>query len=215
MQGPKTRADVERELAKAEVEIDQNLRRVLSQTPVTDALREDIHRTSLSLKQRASDLRRNLARVTGEEHAVWIDIGVKPEAGVSGAMLVQSESRCFVLFNASRPPINGRLAFAVVEFAGTVKTTLGLPADEAFRGHPLSERGLGADDSFEVLNSSWVAQEDRRNQTRFPDSRLSCMHDILTFHDSTVECLADAMHVAVESRPFHEVWQELSVKLNS
>ena len=202
--------ELEQELAEAEERVDENLRRVLSETPVSAALREDIRRRAVLLKQRAATRRRELAQHTGDEHAVWIDIGVRPEAAVSGAVLLQSESKCFLLFNTNRGPVAGAVPIAVLEFRGIHKTQFGIPNDEALAGHPLHDRGLSPYDVFEIVNSSWLAAEERRNRVRFPDSRFDCTHYILSFHDSTFECLAEDLNVVVETRPLEDLLMELT-----
>ena len=83
-------------------------------------------------------------------------------------------------------------AFAVVAFQHVHMHLFGPPNDEAIRAHPLFARGLTANDAFEVLESSWIREMERRNRVheshdaaRFDGLR----HFIFSFHDSTFECV--------------------------
>lgn len=83
--------------------------------------------------------------------------------------------------------------YAVVTFPAHAHM-LGPPNDEAFRGHPLSERGLQPCGAFEVLNSSWVRALERMNRVHprhQPERYSHRRHFVLSFHDSTFECVAD------------------------
>lgn len=70
--------------------------------------------------------------------------------------------------------------------------SFGSPNDEALCGHPLYARGVGYYGVFEVLHSPWIAALERANRvhsqhdpSRFADLR----HIVITFHDSTFECV--------------------------
>ncbi len=68
------------------------------------------------------------------------------------------------------------------------------PNDEALPGHPLWGHGLDFYTISEVINSSWIAQLSQQNRMAFPDyTRPSKRHFIITFHDSTFECIADQL----------------------
>lgn len=74
----------------------------------------------------------------------------------------------------------------------------GPPNDEAFGGHPLSERGLEPYGCFEVTSSSWIDALERMNSVHpyhkkehFSDYR----HFAFTFHDSIFECVAESFSV--------------------
>ena len=198
----------------------ETLRRLIHQ-PHGSAARAELERAYLEAKRSAALLRRQLAQETGEEHAVWLDIGVEPDAAVSGALLVQSEYRCFLLFdsraNQELDEESGRLKIpqVIIEFTFTNKTLFGLPNDEALGGHPLFSRGLnGGYGAYEVVNSHWRDEEERRNQVKFPQSKFNCRHFIFVFHDSSFECLADDLKISVDRRPFDEIWNDLHGWLN-
>lgn len=86
--------------------------------------------------------------------------------------------------------------YAIVEFRRVSSSMFGHPNDEALAGHPLYDRGLEHYGSFEVLESSWVRALARMNEVRFPGSSWlfdDARHFILTFHDSTFECIASSV----------------------
>jgi len=84
------------------------------------------------------------------ESLVEIDLGVTPEAAVSGAMLLQSEERAYLMFNAmrntNRPFSHGEFTgfykeaagTAVVELVGCAITKFGYPNDEGWSMRPLT-----------------------------------------------------------------------------
>lgn len=70
----------------------------------------------------------------------------------------------------------------------------GYPNDEALPGHPLYPKGLSYYGLFEVLDSSWSKALAEQNLVSFPDpipSWTGGRHFIVTFHDSTLECIAE------------------------
>jgi hypothetical protein len=76
-------------------------------------------------------------------------------------------------------------------------TSSARPNDEAFSGYPLADRGLMPYGAYRIERSSWVRRLERMNRVhenhraeRF--DRLT--HFVLTFHDSTFECVAERFH---------------------
>lgn len=90
--------------------------------------------------------------------------------------------------------------FAIVRFVHPQTHMFGWPNDEAINGHPLHKNGLDAYSAYEVLNSPWVKQLEQRNSVH-PRHRagayLKLPHYILTFHDSTLECIARSFEVQI------------------
>jgi hypothetical protein len=84
-------------------------------------------------------------------------------------------------------------AMALVRFVGCRAHMLGAPNDEALRGHPLASRGLQPYGAHRVRNSSWLRSLERMNAVH-PHHRPELFHGyehfVLTFHDSTFECIA-------------------------
>ena len=69
----------------------------------------------------------------------------------------------------------------------------GPPNDEAISGHRLYGLGLQPYSAFEVLNSSWIASQEKANRVHsrhMPELFSGYRHFILTFHDSTLEFIA-------------------------
>lgn len=88
---------------------------------------------------------------------------------------------------------------ALLRFEWCYAHMFGPPNDEAYAGHPLADRGLEPYSVFEVKNSSWIRQSERRNAVHpyhkavhfFENKR----HFIFFFHDSTYECIAKSFTV--------------------
>ena len=130
-----------------------------------------------------------------------LNIGVTPEAAVSGALVLQSDWRTVLTFNAVRQTdsrVSVDAGHAVVEFRRCLISRFGLPNDEALPGHPLASLGLGYYGAYEVFDSSWRQQAEAQNRVVFPNTDYSNVrHFVFTFHDSSFECLADDLDVRV------------------
>jgi hypothetical protein len=105
--------------------------------------------------------------------------------------------RTFVAFYLGlRDPAPGPRAdrgIGVVEFKRVTSVKVGSPNDEVLRGHPLWGSGLEPYRAHEVKNSPWITElmEINRAHERFDESSWSGKrHFILTFHDETLECIA-------------------------
>ena len=86
--------------------------------------------------------------------------------------------------------------WAVLRFPRCRIVKFGYPNDEALPGHLLYPKGLSYYGLFEVLDSSWCKSLDEQNLVSFPSpssSMHSRRHFIVTFHDSTLECIAESM----------------------
>lgn len=88
---------------------------------------------------------------------------------------------------------------ALLRFELCYAHMFGPPNNEAYTRHPLADRGLKPYSAFEVKNSSWIHQAERRNAVhpchkaeRFFENKR---HFILIFHDSTYECIAKSFTV--------------------
>ncbi|TIW83588.1 MAG: hypothetical protein E5V51_19625 [Mesorhizobium sp.] len=76
----------------------------------------------------------------------------------------------------------------------------GPPNDEAIAGHRLYPSGLKPYSAFEVLNSSWIDGLEKANRVHSrhrPEWFASYRHFIFTFHDSTLEFVAENFSTAV------------------
>ncbi|TRD00819.1 hypothetical protein FJV76_19555 [Mesorhizobium sp. WSM4303] len=76
----------------------------------------------------------------------------------------------------------------------------GPPNDEVISGHRLYGLGLRPYSAFEVLNSSWIASFEKANRvhpSHRPELFSGYRHMILTFHDSTLEFIAEGFSVSL------------------
>ena len=97
-------------------------------------------------------------------------------------------------------PDQGNEPCAVVDFVKPCAHMFGPPNDEAFAGHPLAERGLRPYGAFEVEGSSWLATLERMNSVHpyhKPERFKKYRHFILSFHDTTFECIAEGFTLGV------------------
>ncbi len=161
-----------------------------------------------------SQAQRELAAAKGEEYATPYDIGVTPEAAVSGPVVLQTDYNVILTFNAMKEKPDGYredAGTAIVEFKRCIITKFGYPNDEARWGHPLGDKGLGAYGVYEIMNSTWIRQLTDFNRIRFPNTPDSDQrHFMFTFHDSTFECIADGMEVRVSDEPYEQIFAYMS-----
>lgn len=102
---------------------------------------------------------------------------------------------------------------AVATFRMVYAHMFGPPNDEAFSGHPLAARGLCPYAAFEVEHSSWLHSLERMNSVHpyhKPERFARYKHFILSFHDTTFECLAESFSVSLMRG---SVWRAARVKL--
>lgn len=89
--------------------------------------------------------------------------------------------------------IDDEEAIAIICFNKCLSVMFGPPNDEAFKGHPLSSRGLRPYSSFVIENSSWLRGLEKMNSVHpyhSPKLFEAYRHFVLSFHDSTFECIA-------------------------
>ena len=156
-------------------------------------------------RQRQLGLERSTAAELGLPYAEHIDLEATWDAGAPMPVLL-SGLRTFVAFYLSaRDPLpggtNSRVrdlqadrGIGIVEFKRMTSVKIGSPNDEVLRGHPLWGSGLESYRAHEVKNSPWIAelmQVDRAHE-HFDESQWTGRrHFILTFHDETLECVAN------------------------
>ncbi len=120
-----------------------------------------------------------------------------PDAGAPRPVILATESFLAVAYYAVGPGD----AVALVTF-DSYAHMLGPPDDEALEGHPLYSRGLDYYKAFEVRESSWIRSLERMNRVHmWHDSAYFAhyRHFIITFQDSTFECIAKAYHVSTQT----------------
>ncbi len=83
---------------------------------------------------------------------------------------------------------------AIVKLVNCYAHMFGPPNEEAFDGHPLSDRGVQPFSVFEVKNSSWLRGLEVMNSVHPYHDKNSFLNDkkhyIFSFHDTTFECIA-------------------------
>jgi len=86
------------------------------------------------------------------------------------------------------------LITAVIRFEHPTIHLFGPPNDEVLHGHRLARKGLESYGAFEIINSEWIRQLERANSVHKAHDRdrfmLGKRHFVITFHDSTFECVA-------------------------
>ena len=116
-----------------------------------------------------------------------------------------------------------RMLVSAIQAADLVDTirspgpiTVFAPNDEAFAGHPLSSRGLRPYGAFEVHDSSWIHQLEHMNSVHPYHRReryLQLRHFILSFHDSTFECVAPRYEITRHEGPLDRVGEWMHAQL--
>lgn len=105
-------------------------------------------------------------------------------------------------------------AIAVVEFQMCADVRFGwFPDENTYHRHPLASLGLDSYSAFEVQNSSWVRQLTRLESGNRDTSLEKKRHFILTFHDSSIECVADSYTVTVQQESIRAALSRLSATL--
>src|SRR5262245_6658712 len=97
---------------------------------------------------------------------------------------------------------------ALVRFSICYASMFGPPNDEAFDGHPLAGRGLEPYGAFVVENSSWIRGLERMNSVHSyhkPERFWALKHYVLSFHDSTFECVADGYTVELHQSSLKKI----------
>lgn len=97
-------------------------------------------------------------------------------------------------------PTTGNQSVAILTADPYLALQFGPPNDEAISGHRLYGLGLQPYSSFEVLNSLWTASLERANRvhsSHTPDLFSAYRHFILTFHDSTLEFIAESFSASL------------------
>src|SRR5262245_11742490 len=115
------------------------------------------------------------------------------DPGAPSPLILSNEFSCAVAYygRVVLGPPPALESIAVVIFDGHVHYS-GNPNDEALSGHPLYSRGLRSYAAFEVFNSSWIrklGQLNRVHPHHRSDVFSTLRHFVLTFHDSTFECV--------------------------
>jgi hypothetical protein len=129
----------------------------------------------------------------------------KCDVGAPMPALVAAEHRLELAY-IGRPTPGRDEVIVVATFDRPYAHMFGAPSEDEIENHPLTGRGLEPFGAFRIEGSSWIRRLERMNAV--PDSSHSPVdfseynHFVLTFHDSTFECVAT--EVEVEIRPTDE-----------
>ena len=131
--------------------------------------------------------------------------------GAPAPLLLADEGRLLLAYDLERLPGAGAVVHvvdpvaqptpaALVEFHRPRAVTLGPPGGETLPAHPLAARGLRWYAAQEVVHSSWIRQLERidRAHPRHDPARFARLrHFVITFHDSTFECVAEGFAATI------------------
>ncbi|WP_051355254.1 hypothetical protein [Mesorhizobium erdmanii] len=95
-------------------------------------------------------------------------------------------------------PLTGKQSVAILTADPYLAFQFGPPNDEAISGHRLYALGLRPYEAFEILNSSWIASLEKANRVHSSHTSelfAGYRHFILTFHDSTLEFIAERFSI--------------------
>ncbi|QKC83116.1 hypothetical protein [Mesorhizobium sp. NZP2077] len=143
-----------------------------------------------------------------------VSIEVPPSsAGAALPHVFADEGKLLVAYiaNASDPsfdgtnprsvsPTTGNQPIAILTADPYLAFQFGPPNDEAISGHRLYALGLRPYGAFEVRNSSWIASFEKANRvhsSHMPELFSDYRHFILTFHDSTLEFIAESFSTSL------------------
>ncbi len=197
--------ELEKQLAEARARLQTFL------SPLTNVPAAHVAFEEVSIAQRA------LAAAKDEEYADRYEVGFVPEGAAPAPVLLQNERTVFLVFSAVKETSDGKrepLGYATIEVAQCQLTKFGYPNDEALPGHPLYGKGLSAYGVFEVKNSTWIKVMTEQNRISFPNTPDSkARHFIITFHDSTFECIAQGLVSSLSVKSIAELFAELQTRL--
>ncbi|MGA1842991.1 MAG: hypothetical protein ACMUIS_00325 [bacterium] len=158
-----------------------------------------------------------------KEKIIELDLGITPEAAISGPVLLQTDYSTFLTFNAMKDtdkpfPDGGyykeEAGTAIVELIGCQITKFGYPNDEAWAGIPRT-KGLSYG-IYEVINSKWIRELAGLNRYSFPDSgEWDSRHFLFLFHDSCFECIADDLKIEISKEKYEDIFAKLSYRVLS
>jgi len=142
------------------------------------------------------------------ERIVKLDVGCRPEAAVSGPVLLQTDDATFLTFNAVRETADGTYAdagTAIIEFKACSATKFGYPNDEAWIAIPRTKNlDYGV---YEVLDSAWKSEISQLNRYAFPETKeWGGRHFLILFHDSSFECVAQDYEIEITHELYEDIW---------
>lgn len=135
--------------------------------------------------------------VDDKDSAVPLSDIPRPDTGAPRPVILATERCVAIAYYASGPGD----AVALITF-DSYAHMLGPPNDEALEGHPLYSRGLTNYNCFEVRESSWIRSLEQMNRVHMWHDSADFgryRHFIITFQDSTFECIAEKYRVSTHT----------------
>ena len=174
-------------------------------------------------------MERTLYVVDGEDNVIELADFPQSSVGAPLPSVIATEDQTFLVFYVQETPdgwdgssvqmvgpdSEGK-PLAIVSFDDCYAHMFGPPNNEAFKGHPLSSRGLHPYGVFKVENSSWLRGLDRMNAVHpmhSPGLFSDYSHFIFSFHDSTFECIAKDYEIEITQASTKRALSVLSGKI--
>ncbi len=137
------------------------------------------------------------------DRVVELSVLPRPDSGAPEPLVVAKEHGVALSYWIRDEPLNQSTTapLGIVRFDRVHMVLFGPPNDEAIAGHPLAGRGIYPSGIFRVDHSSLVRRLERMNavhRRHDPERFEALIHYILTFHDSTFECVAESFESTIE-----------------
>lgn len=150
-----------------------------------------------------------MSRQTAIELPEW----PQPDAGTPDPRVLADEQGVVLYYKAS----TGH--HVLVTFPGCSTFSFGSPNDEALKGHPLYGHGLKFYSVHRVSNSDWIQEMERRNSVHPRHDKAQFLegliHYIITFHNSTFECLTRETRFTTTGLEIFPSFDETRDRLNA
>jgi hypothetical protein len=133
----------------------------------------------------------------------------KPRGGAPTPFMIADDSILLLSYFVSEAPADAgqKPTAAILQFDLPLMHLFGPPNDEAIRGHPLWHRGLESYGTYRVDQSSLLRRLAAMNYAHprnDPAAFDKFHHYVVTFEDSTFECIAQSYTVSIEEVPSEE-----------
>jgi hypothetical protein len=170
-------------------------------------------------------LQRELSLAKNEETAMQIEWKYNWDIGAPCPYVISSGSKTFLIYLVNEPDQNCDGSYvnivdassevtmptALVEFIDCYAHKFGGANDEVIYGHPLKDKGLEGYSAHRILNSRWLAEEEKINSVHSyysKDRWLNKNHYMLLFHDEIFECIATDYKIELIRDSFSSVLME-------
>jgi hypothetical protein len=144
----------------------------------------------------------------------------QPSVGAPMPTILSDEQTTMVAYlneEGDEEPDYRQSSKTLITFRQPIAHMFGPPNDEAFSGHPLASRGLVPHSFFVIEHSSWVRGLERMNRVHpYHDSKRfdAYQHFVLSFHDSTFECISKDYEFEVFREAPQDVLDKMKQRLD-